>query len=61
MNNKTKALLFNLICFGTLFLTKKPLSAVLFQYPIIPLVVFSTLLASIFSPKFLLEIRRTIC
>jgi hypothetical protein len=55
MNIKTKALLFNLICFGILFLTIKTTIGSFISISYISLVVFSALLASIFSPKFLVE------
>ncbi|MBA22410.1 MAG: hypothetical protein CMP52_03600 [Flavobacteriales bacterium] len=55
MNKKTKALLLNLICFGVLFLTTKTIIGSFIPLSYIPLIAFSALLASIFSPKFLVE------
>jgi hypothetical protein len=55
MNVKTKALLFNLICFGLLFVLVKTIIGTLIPMSYIPLIAFSALIASIFSPKFLVE------
>ena len=55
MNVKTKALLFNLICFGLLFVLVKTIIGTLIPMSYIPLIVFSALIASVFSPKFLVE------
>lgn len=55
INVKTKALLFNLLCFGFLFLIIKTIIGTFLQLSYIPLIAFSALLASIFSPKFLVE------
>ena len=55
MNAKTKALLFNLICFGLLFVLVKTIIGTLIPMSYIPLIAFSALIASVFSPKFLVE------
>ncbi len=55
MNVNTKSLLLNLFCFGVLFLLIKTVIGTLIKLFYIPLIVFSALLASIFSPKFLVE------
>jgi hypothetical protein len=55
MNVNTKSLLLNLFCFGVLFLLIKTVIGTLIRLSYIPLIVFSALLASIFSPKFLVE------
>ena len=55
MNVKTKALLFNLICFGLLFVLIKTIIGTLIPMSYIPLIAFSALIASVFSPKFLAE------
>ncbi len=55
MNVKTKALLFNLICFGLLFVLVKTIIGKLIPMSYIPLIAFSALIASVFSPKFLVE------
>ena len=55
MNVKTKALLFNLICFGLLFVLIKTIIGTLIPMSYIPLIAFSALIASVFSPKFLVE------
>ena len=55
MNVKTKALLFNLICFGLLFVLIKTIIGILIPMSYIPLIAFSALIASVFSPKFLVE------
>ncbi len=55
MNVNTKSLLLNLFCFGVLFLITKTVIGTLITLSYIPLIVFSALLASIFSPKFLVE------
>ena len=55
MNVKTKALLFNLICFGLLFVLVKTIIGTLISMSYIPLIAFSALLASVFSPKFLVD------
>jgi predicted permease len=55
MNVKTKALLFNLICFGLLFVLVKTIIGTLIPMSYIPLIAFSALIASVFSPKFLVE------
>ena len=55
MNVKTKALLFNLICFGLLFVLIKTIIGTLIPMSHIPLIAFSALIASVFSPKFLVE------
>ena len=55
MNVNTKSLLLNLFCFGVLFLITKTVIGTLITLSYIPLIVFSVLLASIFSPKFLVE------
>ena len=55
MNVKTKALLFNLICFGLLFVLIKTIIGILIPMPYIPLIAFSALIASVFSSKFLVE------
>ena len=53
MNVNSKSLLLNLFCFGVLFLLIKTVIGTLITLSYIPLIVFSALLASIFSPKFL--------
>ncbi len=58
MNVNTKSLLLNLFCFGVLFLLIKTVIGTLITLSYIPLIVFSALLASIFSPKFLVEKRK---
>ncbi len=55
MNVKRKALFFNLICFGLLFVLVKTIIGTLIPMSYIPLIVFSALIASVFSPKFLVE------
>jgi hypothetical protein len=55
MNVNSKSLLLNLFCFGVLFLLIKTVIGTLITLSYIPLIVFSALLASIFSPKFLVE------
>ena len=55
MNVKTKALVLNLICFGFLFVVIKAIIGTLIPMSYIPLIAFSALLASVFSPKFLVE------
>lgn len=55
MNVKRKALFFNLICFGLLFVLVKTIIGTLIPMSYIPLIAFSALLASIFSPKFLVN------
>ena len=55
MNVNTKSLLLNLFCFGVLFLLMKTVIGTLITLSYIPLIVFSALLASIVSPKFLVE------
>jgi len=55
MNVNTKSLLLNLFCFGVLFLLIKTVIGTLITQSYKPLIVFSALLASIFSPKFLVE------
>jgi hypothetical protein len=55
MNVKNKALVFNLICFGFLFVVIKTLIGTFLPMSYVPLLAFSALLASIFSPKFLVE------
>jgi predicted permease len=55
LNVKTKALLFNLICFGLLFVLVKTIIGTLIPMSYIPLIAFSALIASVFSPKFLVE------
>ena len=55
MNIKTKALVLNLICFGFLFVLIKTIIGTLIPMSYIPLIAFSALLASVFSPKFLVE------
>lgn len=55
MNVKTKALVLNLICFGFLFVVIKTIIGTLIPMSYIPLIAFSALLASVFSPKFLVE------
>ena len=55
MNVNTKSLLLNLFCFGVLFLLIKTVIWTLITQSYKPLIVFSALLASIFSPKFLVE------
>ena len=55
MNIKTKALVLNLICFGFLFVLIKTIIGTLIPMSYIPLIAFSALLASMFSPKFLVE------
>ena len=55
MNVKTKALVLNLICFGFLFVVIKTIMGTLIPMSYIPLIAFSALLASVFSPKFLVE------
>jgi hypothetical protein len=55
MNVNTKSLLLNLFCFGVLFLLIKTVVGTLITQSYKPLIVFSALLASIFSPKFLVE------
>ena len=55
MNVKTKALLFNLICFGLLFVLIKTIIGILIPMSYIPLIAFSALISSVFSPKFLVE------
>ena len=55
MNVKRKALFFNLICFGLLFVLVKTIIGTLISMSYIPLIAFSALLASVFSPKFLVD------
>ena len=55
MNIKTKALVLNLICFGFLFVLIKTIIGTLIPMSYIQLIAFSALLASVFSPKFLVE------
>ena len=55
MNVNSKSLLLNLFCFGVLFLLIKTVIGTLITQSYKPLIVFSALLASIFSPKFLVE------
>ena len=55
MNVKRKALFFNLICFGLLFVLVKTIIGTLIPMSFIPLIAFSALLASVFSPKFLVN------
>ena len=55
MNVKRKALFFNLICFGLLFVLVKTIIGTLIPMSYIPLTAFSVLLASVFSPKFLVN------
>ena len=55
MNVKRKALFFNLICFGLLFVLVKIIIGTLISMSYIPLIAFSALLASVFSPKFLVD------
>ena len=55
MNVKRKALFFNLICFGLLFVLVKTIIGTLIPLFYIPLIAFSALLASVFSPKFLVN------
>jgi len=55
MNVKRKALFFNLICFGLLFVLVKVIIGTLIPMSYIPLIAFSALLASVFSPKFLVN------
>jgi len=55
MNVKRKALFFNLICFGLLFVLVKTIIGTLIPMSYIPLIAFSVLLASVFSPKFLVN------
>ena len=55
MNVKRKALFFNLICFGLLFGLVKIIIGTLISMSYIPLIAFSALLASVFSPKFLVD------
>ncbi|NER16316.1 DUF2207 domain-containing protein [Spongiivirga citrea] len=53
MSVKTKALIFNFICFAILFLAFRfGISALGLQLPYIPLVVISVVLASLIAPKF---------
>jgi len=55
MNVKRKALFFNLTCFGLLFVLVKTIIGTLIPMSYIPLIAFSALLASVFSPKFLVN------
>ena len=55
MNVNRKALFFNLICFGLLFVLVKTIIGTLIPMSYIPLIAFSALLASVFSPKFLVN------
>ena len=55
MNVKRKALFFNLICFGLLFVLVKTIIGTLIPMSYIPLIAFSALLANVFSPKFLVN------
>ena len=55
MNVKRRALLFNLICFGLLFVLVKTIIGTLIPMSYIPLIAFSALLANVFSPKFLVN------
>ena len=55
MNVKRKALFFNLICFGLLFVLVKTIIGTLIPMSYIPLIAFSALLASVSSPKFLVN------
>ena len=55
MNVKRKALFFNIICFGLLFVLVKTIIGTLISMSYIPLIAFSALLASVFSPKFLVD------
>jgi len=55
MNIKTKALVLNFICFVFFFVLIKTIIGTLIPMSYIPLIAFSALLASVFSPKFLVE------
>ncbi len=53
MSVKSKALLFNFLCFASLFLTfRYGISALGFRLPYIPLAVISVVGASFLAPKF---------
>lgn len=54
MNKKVKALILNLTCFGLLFIIIRIVIGFFLPMSYILLVLISALLASIFSPKFML-------
>lgn len=55
MKNETKALLLNFLFFGGIFLLIKRLIGTYIQMSYIPLIAFSAVLTSVFSPKFLVN------
>lgn len=55
MKNETKALLLNFLFFGGIFLLTKNLIGIYIPMSYIPLIAFSAVLTSIFSPKFLVN------
>jgi len=55
MKKETTALVLNFISFGSLFLLFKTLIGAIIPLSYIPLIAFSALLTSVFSPKFLLN------
>ena len=55
MSLKSKALLFNLISFGALFILFRVGIGVLIPLPYLPLLIGSSVLASFLAPKFLVK------
>lgn len=55
MKKETRALILNFISFGGLFLFFKTAIGTVIPMSYIPLIAFSALLTSIFSPKFLVH------
>ena len=55
MSLKSKALLFNLISFGVLFILFRVGIGVLIPLPYLPLLIGSSVLASFLAPKFLVK------
>lgn len=55
MKKETRALLLNLLFFGGLFLCFKTLIETYIPMSYIPLVAFSAVLTSVFTPKFLVN------
>ncbi len=55
MNKKAKALMLNLVCFGLLFILIRTIIGTFLPMSYILLIVISALLASVFSPKFMVQ------
>ena len=55
MRNETKALLLNFLFFGGIFLLVKNLIGTYLPMSYVPLIAFSAVLTSVFSPKFLVN------